>query len=206
MLDKVIELAERFDVFDRVKKLLLAQPDKANQKLAEVLDELTKTVGALEAEMVRYLNLEFQPGVSITPGRGVLLEMEGGQSMIRINETRGHCHKIKSIYDTYLNPWFDRVFKEKNSERNELDTMFGGVGGLNDSDDYIIEAMKEVSAWLKAQATQILGILDAGNLSDANDKLKQARLAAKPAREKLVETMSKLRGFQADLIKQLRTL
>jgi hypothetical protein len=57
MLDKVIELAERFDVFDRVKKLLLAQPDKANQKLAEVLDELTKTVGALEAEMVRYLNL-----------------------------------------------------------------------------------------------------------------------------------------------------
>jgi hypothetical protein len=126
--------------------------------------------------------------------------------MIRINETRGHCHKIKSIYDTYLNPWFDRVFKEKNSERNELDTMFGGVGGLNDGYDYIIEAMKEVSAWLKAQATQILGILDAGNLSDANNKLKQARLDAKPAREKLVETMSKLRGFQADLIKQLRTL
>jgi hypothetical protein len=44
MLDKVIELAERFDVFDRVKKLLLAQPHKANVKLAGVLDEMSKAV------------------------------------------------------------------------------------------------------------------------------------------------------------------
>jgi hypothetical protein len=52
----------------------------------------------------------------------------------------------------------------------------------------------------------MLEILDAGNLSDAINKLKQARLDAKPARDRLVATMSKLRGFQSDLIKQLGTL
>lgn len=123
--------------------------------------------------------------------------MEVGQSIIRINEARGHCHKINNIYDAYLDKWFDRVFTSSSPERNQLATAFAGLGT---TDDYIIEAMEEVSAWLKAQAEQTLDAVDLGNLVDANARIRQARLDAKPARERLTETMSTLRALQADLI------
>ena len=202
MFDKVFELADRFGIIDGIKDALLKQPDKANTKLAEVLGEVAKTVVALDAEMVRYLSLHFHSEESISQGRAVLLGMEVGQSLIRINETRGHCHKIKNIYDTYLDKWFDQVFSSS-PERNKLATAFAGLGS---DDDYIMDAMHEVSTWLKIQAEQTLNSVDLGNLPDANMRIRQARIEAKPAREKLVETMSKLRGLQADLIEQLGTV
>ena len=53
MLDKVIDLADRIWIIDGVIGVLIRQPDKANAKLAEVLEELAKTFAALD-EMVRY--------------------------------------------------------------------------------------------------------------------------------------------------------
>jgi hypothetical protein len=203
MLDKVIDLADRFGVIDGIKDALLRQPDKANAKLAEVLDELARTVAALDDEMVRYLSLHFHSEESIRHGRTVLLGMEVGQSIIRINELRGHCHKIKNVYDAYLDKWFDRVFSTGSAERNQLATAFAGLGT---ADDVIIEAMTEVSAWLKTHAEQTLNAVDTDNLIDANMRIRQARLEAKAAREKLIETMGKLRGLQADLIAQSGTV
>jgi hypothetical protein len=119
------------------------------------------------------------------------------KSLVRINEARGHCHRMKRIYDVYLDKWFDRVFHANSPERNQLATIFGGLGT---ADDYIIDAMREVSSWLKLQASQTLDAVDAGNLTHANYQIRQARLEARIAREKLVEMMAKLRGLQADLI------
>ncbi len=147
--------------------------------------------------MARYPRSHFHSDGSIAHGRGVLLGMEVGQSAIRINEARGHCRKIKNTYDAYLDKWFDLVFKTDSAERNHLRTIFQGLGT---EDDYIVQAMHEASAWLKAQAEQTLDAVDTGSLSDANTRIRQARLEAKPAREKLTETMSKLRGLQADFI------
>jgi hypothetical protein len=197
MLDKVFGLANRLGAIDAVRDALLSQPDRAATKLADMLDELAKTVAALDDEMVRYLSLHFHSDESIASGRGVLLGMEVGHSAIRINEARGHCHKIKNAYDAYLDKWFDRVFKTNSPERNQLSTLFDG---LTTADDYIVEAMHEVSIWLKAQAEQTLDAVDADDLPGANRRIRQARLEAKPAREQLAETMSKLRGLQADFI------
>lgn len=197
MLDKVIDLADRFGVIDGIREAILSQPDKANVKLAEAIDELAKTVSALDKEMVRYLSLHFHSEESVMNGRTVLLEMEVGQSIIRINEARGHCHRIKNIYDAYLDKWFDRVFNRNSVVRNQLATAFAGLGT---ADDYIIAAMEDVAAWLKIQAEQTLDAVESGNLIDSNLRIRQARLEAKPAREKLTETMSRLRGLQADLI------
>ena len=48
-----------------------------NEK-AEVLDEVAKTVAALDDEMIRYLSLHFHSQQSITQDRAMLLEMEVG--------------------------------------------------------------------------------------------------------------------------------
>ena len=84
--------------------------------------------------------------------------------------------------------------------------MATAFAGLGTADDVIIEAMTEVSAWLKTHAEQTLNAVDTDNLIDANMRIRQARLEAKPAREKLIETMGKLRGLQADLIAQSGTV
>lgn len=197
MLDKVFDLADRFGAIDAIRDTLLKQPGEAAKKLAEVLDELAKTVAALDDEMVRYLSLHFHSEESVARGRGTLLGMEVGQSAIRINEARGHCHKIKNIYDTYLDTWFDKTFRSDSAERNQLRTVFSG---LTTSDDYIVEAMKQISDWLKARAEQTLDAVDMDNLTGANMFIRQARLEAKPARERLTEAMSRLRALQADYV------
>jgi hypothetical protein len=197
MFDKIIDLADRFGAIDAIRGAMFNQPNKASVKLAEVLAELDKTVAALDDEMVRYLSLYFYSEEGIAHGRAVLLGMEVGQSSIRINEARGHCHKIKNIYDKYLDAWLDQVLQSNSAERNQLSTLFSG---LTTGDDYIIEAMREVSAWLKNQAEQTLDAVDTGNLISANVFIQQARRDVKPAREKLTETMSKLRALQADFI------
>jgi hypothetical protein len=86
MLNKVIDLADRFGVIDGVKGALLKQPDKAYAKLAEALDELAKTVSALDGEMVRYLSLHFHSEDSISQGRAVLLSMEGRQAIVNAGQ------------------------------------------------------------------------------------------------------------------------
>lgn len=203
MLDTVIkELADRLGVIERVKNALMDQPDEAAAKLADVLDELAKTVLALDDEIVRYLSLQFLPQEGIVPGRTILLELEGGRSAIRIGELRGHCHKIKNIYDTYLDKWFARVFKDR-SERNELRNAFDGLGT---SDDYIIEAMKEVSAWVKTHAEQTLDLVDDGKLAEANDCIRLARRDTKKVRDGLTATMTTLRDLQAGFIASVRVV
>jgi len=196
MLDLVSDLADRFGAIEGIRSTLLSQPDRAATKLADVLGELAQTVAALDDEMVRYLSLHFHSEESIARGRGVLLGMEVGQSAIRINEARGHCHKIKNTYDAYLDKWFDRAFGNS-AERKSLRTIFDG---LTTADDFMVDAMKQTSAWLKAKAGQTLDAVDADNLVAANSCIRDARREAKPAREKLAEAMSMLGGLQADFI------
>jgi hypothetical protein len=152
---------------------------------------------ALDAEMVRYLSLHFHGDHSMALGRTILLGMEVGHSAIRINEARGHCHKIKSIYDAHLDKWFNKIVGESTPERNQLSTAFGGLGTTG---DYIIGAMHEVSAWLEIEAEATLDLVDAGDLSGAHMRIHQARRVAKPARKRLVEAAAKLRSLQADFI------
>jgi hypothetical protein len=50
-----------------------------------VLDELTKMVGALDDEIVRYLSFHFNDE-NVVAGRSVLLGLEAGQSMVRMGK------------------------------------------------------------------------------------------------------------------------
>jgi hypothetical protein len=197
MWNLVFDLVDRFRVIDGVANVLISSPEKAAAKLADVLAELVKTVEALDAEMVRYLALHFHGDDSIRAGRAVLLGMEVGQSAIRINEARGHCHRIRQIHDAHLDKWFDKLFAKSPAERNRLRTLFDGLGT---ADDYMIGAMHEVSAWLEHEAGLTLDLVDAADLAGANARIHLARNDAKPARKRLVETAVRLRVCQADFI------
>src|SRR5947209_20586941 len=95
-------LVDKLRVLEAVKNKLMGQPELAADKLATVLEELSKIYIAIEAELVRYLSLSFDPAQDVNAERAVLLTLEGGQVQARMSEARGHCHKIANIYRAYL--------------------------------------------------------------------------------------------------------
>jgi hypothetical protein len=180
---------------DAVRFKLVQQKDPAAEKLADVLDELAKMVGAPDDEIVRYLGLYFGSDDSIIQGRIALLGMEVGQSYVRVNEARGHCHKIKNIYDKYLKRWFKDVLDP--GEQQQLEWLFTN---LSTADSVMIGAMERLTEWLTAESRQSLDDVGARNLNGANQRIAQARLDVRPAREALTCAMAQLRGLQADFI------
>jgi hypothetical protein len=174
---------------------LTVQKDPAAEKLAEVLDELAKMIGAFDEEIVRYLSLYFSSDDSIIQGRKVLLGMEVGQSYIRVNEARGHCHKITNIYDKYLKRWFKDVLTS--DEAQQLDWLFTN---LSTADSVMIDAMRQLTNWLVSETRQTLDEVSVGNLIGANQRIALARADVRQAREELTSAMAELRGLQADFI------
>lgn len=201
-VNEIINLADKVGAIDAVKYRLLSQPDKAAAKLAESLDELYKMFKALDEEIIRYLSLYFDSETTIIQGRNVLLGMEVGQSRIRMHEARGHCAKIKNIYQKHLNGWFDQVFGNETGNQ-DLKNFFEDIGT---ADDAIIQAVDRVTDWLTQEAEQTLDLVDGGNRLGANQRVTQARIDAKPARMRLTKAMAHLRGMQAEFIASSKTV
>ena len=197
MFSEIITLADQIGAIEKVKKWLLDHPDKAAEKLAESLDELYNMFKALDDEIVSYSSLSFESPDSINQGRHVLIGMEGGRSMILMNEARGHCYKITNIKKNYLNGWFNRVFEHNPNGRAEIEKIFED---LKQTDAAIIKAINVVSFWLTNEAKKTLNLLDRGDKDGAGMKVRQARLDVSHDRTKLTEAMSQLRAMQADFI------
>ncbi len=199
-LTSLIKLAKDLNLIQQVRGKLMRQNEPAAEKLAEVLDELAKMVSALDEEIVRYLSLSFNDD-TVVAGRTVLLGMEAGQSMVRMGEARGNCHKIGNIYDKYLKRWFHDVL-DKN-EAQQLDFLFDT---LNTADSAMLYAMDSVTRWLRDEAQQTLDQVDFNDLLGANQRIRDARLQVRDARVKLTEAMSSLRAMQAEFIAVAKTI
>jgi hypothetical protein len=152
-------------------------------------------IGALDDEIVRYLSLYFDSEVSIIKGRTVLLGLEVGQSMIRMNEARGHCHKIGNIYETHLKRWFHSILDAQDTSR--LEWLFDNV---KTADSVMLTAMEAITLWLKDEAQNVLNMVDAEDRLGANTRIRAARLEVRDARVELTNAMCNLRALQAQFI------
>ncbi len=191
----ILDLEQRLGVLDTVKHKLINQPDKAANKLSDVMDELYKMYASLDEAIVSYLSLYFEKTENIVPYRKVLLELEVGKAVIQINESRGHCHKIKNIYETYLDKWFSRVL-----DMNEADNLRALFDILSQSDYTMLDAMLTVNDWLKQKAEDTLTRIENNDFPGANEIIKDARLEVKQAREDLTRAMNQLRVLHSDFI------
>jgi hypothetical protein len=191
----LLDLEQRFGILESVKGKLISQPDKASEKLTVVMDELYKMYSSLDDAIVSYLSVYFDSPENIAEGRRVLLDLEVGKAMIRINESRGHCHKIRNIYEAYLDKWFSRVLDS--SETAGIRSLFDI---WSDYDFNMLNAMFKVNEWLKTKAEDTLNAIENNNIQGANDIVRIARGEVKQTREFLTHAMNQLRVFQAEFI------
>lgn len=190
-------ITERFGAAIKLAKAnLLRQPDEATVKLADVLGELGKVFNFFEEETVRYLALYFLPDHrNYIECRTILLKTESGALAIKGNEARGHCHKISNIYDKHLRRWFhDRL---SGKEAQEFQQIFDLLG---DMDSHFMRAISSISDWLTEEARITLDMIDADDILGANQRIRQARISALPARQAVVKNMHELRKLQAEFI------
>jgi hypothetical protein len=191
----LIDLAQKLNVILTVKSKLLRQPDPAADKLVVVLSELSKVYGVIDAELVRYLSLYFDPEQRLQEERAVLLTLEGGQMRMRVGEASGHCHKIWNIYSKYLKRWFyDVLTPDEASSMNEL------FSNLSYADSQMVSALEVLTRWLSQESSETITLLDAGKLDEANARVKSARKDILPARQAISKAMSDLMQLQAEFI------
>lgn len=195
MLDQILNLADKLNLIETLKTKLLRQPQPAADKLVAVLGELSKIYGACDAELLRYLSLSFDPAGNIAQERAVLLTLEGGQLSLRANEARGHCHKIWNIYDQHLRRWFHQVLA-----RDEASAMQELFERLSYGDSQMELAIHELTSWLTREAEATLDLVDAGELDEANRRIRAARKEVHGIREAIARAMRELLKLQGDFI------
>jgi hypothetical protein len=191
----LIDLVNKLGVIQIVKDKLLRQPDPAADKLIVVLAELSKVYGVIEAELVKYLSLYFDPQQGLQEERAVLLTLEGGQLYMRVGEARGHCHKIWNIYQKYLERWFHDALKP--DEASMMKSLFEN---LTYADSQMLYALDQVTKWLSQESQDTLSLVDSGKLDEANTRVRAARKEILPARQAISKAMSDLMQLQAEFI------
>jgi hypothetical protein len=191
----LLDIADKLGLLDGVKKKLFRNPDAAADKLATVLDELSKIYSTLESELVRFLSLYFEPAGNLAAERQVLLTLESGQLTVRMGEARGHCHKIYNIYQKHLDRWFHRVLSPQ-----EAETMKRLFEALSYGDSQMDLAIHQLAGWLGTAASGTLDLIDAGKVAEAQQNIRTARREVLPARQAITQTLARLVVLQGDFV------
>jgi hypothetical protein len=191
----LLDIADKLGLIDTVKKKLIRNPDAAADKLATVLDELSKIYSTLESELVRYLCLYFDPAGNLAAERQVLLTLESGQLTVRMGDARGHCHKIWNIYQNHLDRWFHRVLSAQ--EAADMQRLFEA---LSYGDSQMELAIHQLASWLGTAASETLDLVDEGKLDEAQRCVRTARREVLPARQAITQTLVSLVALQADFV------
>lgn len=197
----VLDLADKLGIIQAVKGKLLRQPDAAADKLVLVLNELSKIFTAIEAELVRYLSLNFDPAEHLAAERAALLTLESGQLAARVGEARGHCHKINNIYFKHLQRWFHQVLNP--GEAQLVEDVFMD---LSNSDTGFVLVLDEMVNWLTTQATETLDLVDAQQFDAANRAVRDARKEILPVRRSIAKAQTDLHNLQAEFIEASGTV
>lgn len=194
----LLDITERIGLIETVKAKLVRNPDKAADKLAIVIDEVSKIYYALESELVSYLSLNFDPAddkSNLAGERAILLTLEGGQLFLRLGQARGHCNKINNIYQNHLKRWFHRALAPQEAEA--MEELFDR---LQSGDTHMTLAMEQLSRWLGTCAVETLDLVDDGQLEAAQKNIRAARKQVLPARQAMSQAVAKLVQLQADFI------
>jgi len=191
----VIDLADKLGVLHAIKDKLVRQIDPAADKLVAVLAEISKIYTAIETEMVSYLGLFFDPTQGLAAERKSLLMLEGNAISIRIEESRGHCHKIENIFKKFLSPWFQKVLDSADFARTE--ELFRR---LSEADFMMIDDLQKVGAWLAQQAAATLSLVDEKKYDQANVTIVAARREILPTRQAISKALAELRRLESDFI------
>src|SRR5258708_11359784 len=196
ILDPLLTFADKVGLIRAFKNKLISQPSCASADLTTVLQEISKIYGAIDAELLRYLGLRFDPDHPFDE-TNVLLELQGGQVQVRMAQARGHCKKILNIYHTYLNPWFAQVLN--GGQQGMMNELFLS---MDEFDGLMIRSIDNLAQWLETEAARTLDLVNVGDLAGAKQRVLSAQKELLPSRRSISRIMTELFDLQAEFIEK----
>lgn len=194
ILKSTIELVREFgDFLVTVKDTVWGNPHAAYDKLNETLDEVVKFFEATQSEISSYQSLEFTDSSTRQENKKILYDLEGGMLKARIEEARGHCKKIKLIYETYLDKWFKEIFGNS-TEYNTISNLFLQ---LSVYDTNMFMATEQLQEFIKEEAEIVLNFIDQKDYSSADARITAARTQLKPIRQSISELLTNLLSLKS---------
>ena len=197
LTDAAVYVDQQLGILRAVKNKLISRKDEASEKLIEVLGEISKVYIAIEGELTNYLSVHFDGKADFQDDRSMLVALEGGALRVRMEEARGHCHKIGNVYDKYLKTWFDAISVLTSDEKLGLHALFMD---LSTNDFKMIQQIEFLVNWLVPEAQKTLDLVDGGQLRDADDRVRAARVDIRPTRLAISQLLSQLRLLQTEFI------
>jgi hypothetical protein len=192
----LIGLADKFGFVESIKSKLMRQPDLALARLAAALGEIRKIYIAFEKELNDFSSLTLEQD-ELPEERASLQDLANRKFSLRMNEARGHCHKITNIYERYLNPWLRRI-PLIGSEDVQMRQLFQDMA---EADSLMLDVILNLGNWLGPTAIEIQKLVDANDLPTARQRLLQAQVEVAPDRQAINDSLQKLFKLQADFIK-----
>jgi hypothetical protein len=188
------ELKGLVETLEKLKKELLAQPEKAARELARALDEVHKTCKAILLAVDRYI------GIGVTPkelkaSAKLLAYLESPRLSIDVAHASGHSSLIKNIFETHLNKWFERVFRSR-----KLATAREVFTTLSDADMTLFSRMRWVCEFLREEAKVAYDLVSEGKLSDAREHILKRRQKLRRYQDTLANIMDRLAVLRNDCI------
>ncbi|MEM9320794.1 MAG: hypothetical protein AAGA70_17590 [Pseudomonadota bacterium] len=188
--------------FGELLSALGANAEPAAEKLAEALAEIDKMLSALDAELVRFLIIDPQ-GLDIArEDMQTLIELSAGKALVNIETARGHCSRIKLIYQAHLDGWISKNLQNPNSQA-AIQRIFEDMQGADDS---IIFAAEQVNEFLQYNAEEVLRLISENNVIDVKALIAEARDHTLPVRRELFGNMATLRRYEAAFRRAARVI
>jgi hypothetical protein len=180
------QLDEAIGLIGKLVGALSAKPDLAALKLAQALDEVGKTLQAVDGAAATYLSLGIDEG-ALEHGSKHLLDITGGTLSIEIARGRGHCHLIGDIYHRHLKTWFGRVLNPQDQQTYER--LFTRLG---DADSDLFARLESLAGELETEAHQVLALVVGKQIPDARQRILATLVTLQPLRTSIAKTMQEL--------------
>jgi hypothetical protein len=183
---------------DTVKGKLFRQKAEARDRLGVVLVDLENTYFALNSELVRYLGVIFDTTAPVyyppnAQQREKLVDLEGGAIRARVEVVRAHCSQIQQIYRDNLRKWFADLLQKEEADR--LEKAFHDLDAF---DGKFARGITALAEWIATHATEVLKLVDGGQLAEANNELEHQHAAVQPLRSQLTDIVVTLRRLSSE--------
>lgn len=163
VLPTTIDLGEKFfTLFKVLKKQLWGSDETAFEKLRDVIDELMKFYLSMNKELSNFISIDFSSTKNKQENEKALYEILGGSLKVRITDAKGHCGRIKRIYETHLDKWLRKKLKDK--EYREMKNLFNS---LSLYDDDMLEAASNLQKDLQNKSKEIIEYLNKKDMKNA---------------------------------------
>ena len=197
-LGKVVDVADKVGLLQKLFAKVIGNPDLAVQQLAVVVGEVRRTLGSLRDTILEigYLGVPGQESIDV---QRALNRIESDELLLDVIRSKGSCMKIGHIYDNHLNAWFPSFLG--NDEQKKLEELFKD---LSDSDGWANEAAEKLLLDAKPFATEVRQLLDKGDEAGARKRVGEFMTALRPTLEKLSMPIAAMLDLERQFIEKQR--